>query len=324
MRWLGGPQRVLLMSGLLLAALASGQSATAQDIWFTPSPGPRGLKDYMSLFQPDAPWQQAASHVKVFGVNGWLLLHGSDADLMQIFTYLRHHHIDLLVGIGAVSGGPDRCGYHVEGYSAAGDPHRAAVRINSLGGDPQYFGMDEPLYYGHVFGRAGQTFGCHWSIPDLARDVGSKVRQIRSVFPNAQFGEVEPFGFPDATWLSDIAAWVDAFQAATGSKLAYFRLDVVWTRPWQASLPALAQLLRDKGIPLQVIYDPSGQDRSDAEAAADIVKQFQEVETALGHQPDAVSFQSWVRYPERALPESDPNTLTGVIDQFIAWKRSHR
>jgi hypothetical protein len=313
-----------MISGLLLAAPALGRAASAQEIWFSPSSGPTGLKDYMSLFQPDAPWQQAASHVKAFGIGGWLLLHGSDADLIQIFTYLRRHHIGLLAGIGPVSGSPDRCGYHVEGYSAAGDPHRVAVRIKNLGGDPQYFGMDEPLYYGHIFGRAGQTFGCHWSIPDLARDVGSKVRQIRSVFPNAQFGEVEPFGFPDTTWQSDIAAWVDAFQAATGFKLAFFRLDVVWTRPWQADLPALAQLLREKGIPLQVIYDSLGRDRSNDEAAADVVERFQEVETALGHEPDAVAFQSWTKYPDRALPESDPNTMTGVIDRFVAWKRSRR
>ena len=58
-----------------------------------------------------------------------------------------------------------------------------ANRLKALGATAKFFTMDEPLYYGHIFGKPGWKVGCHSSIPDIARDVAEKVRQIRLVFP---------------------------------------------------------------------------------------------------------------------------------------------
>lgn len=172
---------------LLCAGLAT--PAASQAIWFSPLSGPTGPKDYMDLFRPDAPWQFAAAHIKVFEIAyGMVASTASDADLKTIFADLRRRHIDLMVGLAPLSGpgqGPGACGYHVEGYGAHGTPYALARKLKALGAEPRYFGMDEPLYFGHVFGPQGQLRGCHSPIPDIAKDVADSVRQVRTFFPES-------------------------------------------------------------------------------------------------------------------------------------------
>src|SRR5579863_1761146 len=61
--------RLMCGVGLILLSLYAAPPATAQQIWFAPPSGPRGVPDYMALFRPDAPWQQAASHVQAFEIS---------------------------------------------------------------------------------------------------------------------------------------------------------------------------------------------------------------------------------------------------------------
>jgi hypothetical protein len=308
----------LVLVAPLWLAIVTLRVAIAQQIWF--GPPYRFSPDYMGLFEPGAPWQTAASHVAVFELKGRFAIAGSNVDLVRIINNLQQRHIGLLVGIAALWGtGPGRCGRGVEGYNARGQAHSVALRIKRLGGVPTYFGMDEPLYYGHLY--SGRN-GCRASIMEIAHQAGETVRQVHTVFPDAKFGDVEPFGIPDSGWLADLGKWFDAFEQASGQKLAYFGLDVAWQRNWQAQLPPLVALLRHKGIPLQVIYNSSGRDQSDEEAVAHTTAHFKAFEAALGSAPAIVSFQSWVRHPQRVLPESDPRTLTGLINQYIAWRQS--
>ena len=53
--------------------------------------------------------------------------------------------------------------------------------LKSLGAEPKFFGMDEPLYHGHVFREGGR--GCNSSITDVARDIAGKFKAARQVFP---------------------------------------------------------------------------------------------------------------------------------------------
>ena len=56
---------------LVFCILFAVGSAQAQEIWFAPQAAPPDSRlsravDFMELFNPDAPWREAASHVKVF------------------------------------------------------------------------------------------------------------------------------------------------------------------------------------------------------------------------------------------------------------------
>jgi hypothetical protein len=281
----------------------------------------------MALFPQNAPWQQAASHVQAFEISGDMAFAGADSDLAQIINGLRLRHVDLVVGIGPLSGfrnGAKVCGVRVEGYSSPGGTLAEAQHIKRLGGDVQYFAMDEPLYYGHIW--SGPS-ACHSSVGDIAKEIADKFRQVRTVFPQAQFGEVEPMpvpGVPVATWLADLEGLFDGFQASTGQKIAFFRIDVVWSAPWQPWIPPLAQLLRRKGIPLQVIYDSNGPDAnaSDARAVAGTIAIFKKYESDGRSAPDVAAIQWWTKHPSHALPETDPTSGTYLIDQYVKWRQS--
>jgi len=310
-----------LFAALLLSPFFSMPPACAQTIWFSPRAGPQRVADFMDLFEPNAPWQRAAAHVKVFEISQWMSAAAPEAELIKIFSDLRRRHIALGVGLLPLSPGPNGAGKGIEGYSAPGQPLRDAKRLKALGADVAYYGFDEPLYFGHEFKGTKKLIPCHSPIADIAKDVALKVKQVRTVFPAVPVGDVEPFPVSD-TWLAKLAQWFDAYEAATGEKLAFFRLDMQWQAPWQAQIPALAELLRRKGIPLQVIYNGSGNAASDEEWIAQAIKHFQEFESEGRPVPDAVAIQCWTPRPSRLLPETDPRTLTSLINEYVKWKRS--
>jgi hypothetical protein len=178
----------------------------------------------MDLFQPDAPWQQVASKVAVYAIGGRFVSTAPDDVLRRIFSDVKRRGSTLHIGILPLTPpdgrrGPASCAYPVEGYGGA-PMLQSAQRLKSLGAEPKFFGMDEPLYFGHVF-RDGSR-GCNSSIADIARDVAGKVRAARQVFPDARFGDVEPLTFDPRNpwfsndrWLHDLSDWFDAYEAAT-------------------------------------------------------------------------------------------------------------
>jgi hypothetical protein len=208
---------------------------------------------------------------------------------------------------------------------------RFAQRLKDLGAEPQFFGMDEPLYFGHVFGTKNGRTGCQTPIAELARDVATKVKQIRTVFPGVRFGDVEPVTFAPGvpwfendTWQTDLSDWFDAYQAAVGDKLAFLRIDMWWSTSWQQHMPALTAFLARKGIPLQVIYNGDGRYKTDESWTSSAAANFRAFESGPWPKPAAAVFQYWTHNPTRNLPESNPTTETGLIDQYIQWRQSRR
>jgi hypothetical protein len=313
------------LAATLVVLVASMLRAEAQEVWFSPSPH---SPDFLDLFQSDAPWQRAASSVKGFEIPDSLIYNHqfSDSSLIQMFSDLRRRNIGVVVGIGAVTGqGRGRCGYLVEGYGQVNSLPGDARRMRSLGLEPAFFSLDEPLYFGHFFDRDRERVGCRLPIERLAQDVATKLRQIRSVFPNARFGDVEPFPLvasKEGDWISDLGKWLDVYRNAAGENLAFFRLDVAWNLDWRSSVPSLLRLLQSRNIPLQVIYNGSGLDRSDGDWIANAASHYQSFETASWPPPSVAMIQSWNRYPTRILPEIDPNTMVGLVNRYVHWQSS--
>jgi len=322
-----------LVAALCLAGFAA--TARAQTIWFSPAHRADDAADYMAMFRPDAPWQRAASHAAVFEIGGrWASL-GPEAELSQLFADLKRRRIGLDVGfepLTAPGHGPTVCGYHVEGYGGPRDGVlKFTQRLKSLGADPEYFGFDEPLYFGHVFGPRDGKNGCHSSISELAQDVANKVRQVHMVFPGVPFGDVEPLTFrpgdpwyQNNAWLRDLSDWIDAYQAAVGDRLAFLRIDMWWNTPWEQHMPALMAMLKRKGVPLQVIYNGSGQDRTDEAWVNDAIESFKRFESGPWPKPATGVIQFWTPHPSRILPETEPYTATWLIDRYVAWQQTRK
>jgi hypothetical protein len=305
---------VILSSAITPLAV---QCSYGQDVWLVPKGGPGGAEDYNDLFVPRAPWTRAATRVKAFELSIKVLTTSSDAELKQIFDGLRERHIALALDMLPLTGGPDKCGFHVEGYSAAGQTRSIARRVKALGGEPQFYDMDEPLYYGHFYDKQN---ACHSSIEDVAADAGEKVKELRSIFPAVEVGESEPIQDITRDGFGDLKKWLEAFQTASGEPLSFLRLDMNWNADWRKGVTALAQLLSAKGVRLQIIYNGSGRDRSDEEWTSHALANARAFESVL--KPDAVAIQTWNAFPKHVLPETDPKTLTGLVDQYIALRGS--
>ncbi len=306
-----------------LACLLHVRPSYGQEIWFSPRSGPGYAEDFYRLFESGAPWQQAASHVKAFELSIQLETGASDEDLKKVIDGLRERHIALALDMLPLTGrgervAPNGCGFHVEGYAASLQSLAVAKRFKALGGDVVYFDMDEPLYYGHFFNG---TNACHSSLDELIADVAEKVKQVRSQFPEVKIGEAEPIMAVTKFGLADLEKWLDAFQVATGKPLSFLRLDMDWTAEWQPQVIAVAQLLKRKGVQLQVIYNGLDRDRSDEEWTSHAVANANAFEAAV--KPEVVVIQSWATYPKRVLPETDPKTMTGLINQYLSTRSVH-
>lgn len=121
----------------------------------------------------------------------------------------------------------------------------------------------------------------------------------------------------------DLEQWFDAYQAATGQPLAFFRVDMQWSGEWQSQMQQLGRLLHSKGIPLQIIYNGAGNAGSDEAWIAQAIGHFEQYQTNGSPRPDVVVFQCWTPNPTHVLPESDPRTMTGLIKQYLQWKQAH-
>lgn len=326
-------RRTIAVLILAFVFIISDTSTKAQTIWFSPQSGVGAVSDYMDLFQPDAQWSTAASYVSVLSVSAEFLVHRSDTELQQFFADLKRRHIKLGAAMAPLSARPSpenpQCGVGVEGFSAPGEALMIARKVKRLGGTIDYYTMDEPLYFGHVFGedpkaqKTGKRGGCRLPIGDIAQDAAKRIKDVRSVFPEAEVGDVEPFmAWEDAQWSSDLSQWLDAFPSATGERLAYFRLDLVWNSPWQKRMPQLTKLLEEKQVPLQVIYDGASFAPSDQAWVDQAAQRFKEFEGTRGISPQGAVMQSWHTRPSRVLPETDSGTLTNLVLQYANWKRS--
>jgi hypothetical protein len=154
----------------------------------------------------------------------------------------------------------------------------------------------------------------------LIADIAKKVSAVRKVYPSVLVGETEPISAvmqsdPTNMALPNLASWLDAFKSATGQPLSFFRLDMDWNANWQPWILPLAQLLKQKGVPLQVIYNGMGNDPSATAWANHVIANAAAFETITV--PDVAIFQSWNTFPTYDLPETDPTTFTGIIMTYL-------
>jgi len=289
-------------------------------VWFAPfpliAPGD-GSIDYMDLFQPNAPWTNAAAKVTVFKVYSAIWISGqySDADLSNMITFLQQHHIALAMEWGPLLPGPSGCGAGTDAFDGA-DALSIAQKIQGLGGVLQYIALAEPMSGASL---SSGTNSCQWTPQQVAQNAAAQVAQIRTVFPDVAVGDIEPV--PDwgdtPDWLDPYLEWVDAWQTVTGTPLAFFHFDTDVNADWRPGDTALRLALAQRGIPYGVIYDGQLGQASDTAWVASAELHFTNRELYGSPPPDQVIFQSWDPNPQYLLPETDPGTLTYLIDRYF-------
>jgi hypothetical protein len=288
-------------------------------IWFGPlDPAPpdsnrpySGALDYFDLFQPEAPWRQAASGIHVFKLyGGWLDRAATIPELEAIVADLQRRGLGI-----AFEGGPltptAQCTGVIEGFAGPVEGGNAARKLQQAGGTLHYVDLEHP-YDAVKF--SGAPVACSYAPERAAQDVRRYVEAIRAIFPGAQFGAVETANHD----VQEVATWVEAYRAVLGEDLAYFSFDLNYHRPnWAAEARAIEDYLRSRGIEFGLFYRGDEDAGSDAEWVATAEARFVEYEVVAGGQPDRVILQSWHPHPERLLPETDPTTFTALINRYL-------
>jgi hypothetical protein len=295
-------------------------ASIAQEVWFAPPDdmdrGPRSFnKDFPHLFDPSPVWR---AQVEVFALSPLFTASAPEQYVRRVTGFLAAHNIALAVGVGAVqmdNAEPIRgeCGYGVEGMTRPNRNNIIFNRLKRCGLDVRYVAMDEPLTFGHYYSQAQ---ACGYSIEEVARRVGGSVAEIRRFYPEVKFVDYEaPTIVASQRWLADLEVWLRAYRQATGSPPDSVVFDVDWAKPWQTVVAPGAAMVHRNGVRAGIFLDGKGD--SDAEAIAAYKRNMQAVDEAR-IPLDLVVIANWTPHPTRNLPESDPNTLSGVLAYYLS------
>lgn len=279
-------------------------------------PLPDGSVDFYDLFEPDAAWTEAASHIDVFQLASWYVRHyATSAQLRQVIAGVNERGMALGLGMEPLEHpDPSEC-QQTESFEGKYDLEMAQ-RIKDFGGLVQVVYLDEPYAFAHKLDTPGS---CQRPVEQVAAETADFVRRVRQIFPDVAVGSLEPLWSDPEINADDMANWLDAYQAAAGEPFAFLHMDVLWTRPdWPQVLREVEAVADERGVPFGVIYTGGPEAPSDLvwfDRAADRMTEYEEI---WGGTPDHVDFESWEDYPKHALPESDVHTYSGWIDQYFA------
>jgi hypothetical protein len=312
--WAEGKLRLAMVAILLPLAL----TAAAPQVWFCPlDPLFRpevnygGSAQYMSLFTPNAPWTQAASHINVFKIYPQWISSATDSDLQIQFADLNRRGIAIALEYGVLTAS-SQCGMGVEGRGGQ-TLLDAALRIRENGGNLRYVAMDEPIYFFTLYTGAN---ACQWTVDEMADNAAVNIRALLEQFPNVIIGDIEPLSVSAPNWLAQYQAGIEAFRNALGFPLAFFVADVAWDKPsYFADLASVRKMLVDEGVPFGIIYNGNAHDSSDAQWIQSATQHMLAVESNFGS-PDLVIFQSWHPYPKKLVPETDSDSFTSLIEKY--------
>jgi hypothetical protein len=236
-----------------------------------------------------------------------------DDTLKQAFADMKRRNIDFALEIGLLTK-TDKCQTTNEAYLDSIDTLTHILdRIHRVGGELKYIAMDEPFYYGHQYSGPG---ACHESASELARRLAETIAIVKKTFPKVQIGDEEVVD-SSRSEADELAQWPDAFRAATGQDLAFLHVDVAWSGAAIRNLAPLAATLKAKHVPLGIIYNADSDPTSDEAWEQNAIEHFGEIESVMGIHPDQAVFQTWVVYPSRIMPESQPGTLTNLVLQYL-------
>jgi hypothetical protein len=276
-----------------------------------------GSVDYFDLFAPDAPWTEAAKRVDVFEVpTTWVRHYSTDEQVHALIDGLASRGIALSLQLGPLPG-PETSEGCTGGESYGGVYEIEMMqRIMDLGGTVDVISFDEPYAFGH---KADGPTSCERPLEQIAAEAAGFTRLARALNPNVIVGDIEPMWVQPEIGAADMAAWLDAYEAAAGEPFAFLHIDMDWTRPGWAQVARQVEAVADeRDVPFGVIYfgGPEGTtDQTWIQLAAEHAYEFEQV---AGGTPADIPISSWEDYPQRTLPESDPNTLTGLVDRYFA------
>lgn len=297
----------------------------------------------MNMFEPDAPWQNAASHVQVFRISS-IFFHrlgkeSNQEEVNAMVADLKRRHIAIALEIGVIEIKPGSCPDKTqEGYGTLSESQKVIDMIKAAGGEIKYLNMDELLNYGHYFEHSSSKIGCRLSIGDIVSRSTDTLKLFKREFPNIMIGETEPTAMmreegnnhiaerPD--WKKAMLEYYTRFQEARGQPLDFLILDPQWEFK-RGSVAGdvetfydYAEELKQRGLieRIGIMYKGGGPfDKTDAEWVQAARKHMAIVEQSYKPRPDIIGFFSWQENPSHAMPDdASQYTLTGLVSYYFS------
>jgi hypothetical protein len=327
------------ISILLLLFSAAFNSLSATEIWIAPqasvppSPLNRAV-DFLDMFDANAPWRNAAQVVAVFKLYGSYLEHAPQDQVNKIVEGLKKRHISIAIETGMMNspeatkpacGGPG-----VEGYTTTARAKLISKKIKNAGGSVAYVAMDEPLWFGRYYkGRPGKQPGCRLPIEQVIDLVMPALKIYREVFPAVRIGDVEPSGVAyQPEWQNDLRQWLHGLRDRLGSSISFMQLDVPFVAGSQQVTAALRfynqlEVLRAENLVgnIGIIYNGMPNDRTDKQWVDNAKSHIRLFEHDYKLHPQQAVIQSWTLRPTHALPDTDPESLTGLVLYYAKQSR---
>jgi hypothetical protein len=305
--------------------------AQPREIWLAPQGINHPAVDFAALFQPDAPWKEAASHVNVFKLSTPFVLQATPEQIEAVVSDLnrRGTAIALETGVINVAHNPaSGCGGmgNVEGYRTVEVAEQLARKIKAAHGELKYLVMSAPFYYGHFYqGRPPRGLGCHSTVQEIMALSKPTLSVYVREFPGIVIGEVEPTSYIDGEpgWQVDLQEWAAEFRAAMETPLAFMQVNVQWDQPDAVENASVfykfSQQLQRQGLlrRLGIAYDGSVNERSDKAWTKAACNHVLLLERDYALHPDQAIFQSLQLNPTHAMPDSAQDTLTSLVNFYF-------
>ncbi len=318
--------RIIAISLLALCLAMSASATQAPEVWFAPPDDlDRGERtynhDYQRLFDPSPAWSAKAD---VFVLSPKMTAQAPAEMEKRITDFLASRHMALALSTGVVQMDnvqrtPGECGFGVEGYTRPLRNQAIFTRQKNYGNDVKYIALDEPLSFGHHFRGGPKALGssCQFSIGETARRTAASLAEIRKQFPDAKIVDAEAVAttVPASQWLQDLQEWLKAYKSASGELPNAVVFDVDWKKPWLDAVRPATDILHRTGVRAGIFLDGTAPNGTDADAVA-TYKQNMAAVAAAKLPLDIVVVANWTPHPANDLPESDPNSLTGVLRYY--------
>ena len=305
--------------------------AKTREIWLAPQGINHPSVDFAALFQPDAPWKEAASHVNVFKLSTGFLLEATAEQINAVVSDLNRRGIAIALETGVINvprNPASGCGGmgNVEGYRTVEVAEQIARKLKAAHGELKYIVMSAPLFFGHFYtGRPPRNLGCHSTVQEIMTLSKPTLSVYLREFPNIVIGEVEPTSYIDGepTWQVDLQEWAAALRTEMERPLAFMQIDVQWDQPDAAQNAAdfykFAQQLQRQGLlgRLGIAYDGSINEKSDKAWTKAARNHVLLLERDYELRPDQAIFQSLQTNPTHSMPDNAPDTLTSLVNFYF-------
>jgi hypothetical protein len=305
--------------------------AQPREIWLAPQGINHPAVDFAALFQPDAPWKDAASHANVFKLSTPFVLQATPEQIDAVVSDLNRRGIAIALETGVINvahNPASGCGGmgNVEGYRTVEVAEQLARKIKAAHGELKYLVMSAPFYYGHFYqGRPPRGLGCHSTVREIIALTKPTLSVYLREFPGIVIGEVEPTSYIDGEpgWQVDLQEWAAEFRAAMETPLAFMQVDVQWDQPDAVENASVfykfSQQLERLGLlgRLGIAYDGSVNERSDKAWTKAARNHVFLLERDYELHPDQAIFQSLQVNPTHAMPDSAQDTLTSLVNFYF-------